>query len=300
MEIGILVFSLPRDDFASGHERLRSSVEALGHVAHVFYEPLLGFIQYENEIKISYDGKPLPQLDVLITRPGYIEEPGLHGHVVDLLKRAGYLVINSSEGTSFSKNKIAQHVVFSGVGIPMPRWGVAHSTTEAVHVAKSIGFPVVIKVPFGTWGAGVFFAPQLEVLHTIAHYLSVRDRNPMLIEEFIKEAENSDIRVFVVGGKVIAAMQRTARANDIRANTSIGGSGKFVELGSDEIELAIRVVQIAGLEIAGVDIIRSARGPLILEINANPGFKEIEKVTGIDIAGAIISYALTRISLTKM
>jgi ribosomal protein S6--L-glutamate ligase len=122
----------------------------------------------------------------------------------------------------------------------------------------------------------------------------------MLIEEFIKEAENSDIRVFVVGGKVIAAMQRTARANDIRANTSIGGSGKFVELGSDEIELAIRVVQIAGLEIAGVDIIRSARGPLILEINANPGFKEIEKVTGIDIAGAIISYALTRISLTKM
>lgn len=297
MQIGILVFSAQRDDLTSGAERLRVAAAEAGHTATVLYEPSVHAHSHDGNVEIFYDGAPLAKFDVIICRPNYIEEPSLHSHLVSLLRRAGYLIVNG-EGIAISKNKIAQHEIFSEHKLALPRWGVAHNVSGSLHVAQHIGFPVILKVPFGTWGAGVFFVPQLEVLQTVSHYLSVRDGNPMLIEEFIEEAERSDIRVFVVGGKVVASMKRTARANDVRSNASIGGTGTTVTLTTEEEQLAVRATEITGLEIAGVDIIRSKRGPLILEINSNPGFKEIEKVSGVDIAGAMIAYATARVGLT--
>ena len=128
----------------------------------------------------------------------------------------------------------------------------------------------------------------------IAEYLALRDGNPVIVQEFIKEAKTSDLRVFIVGGEVVAAMQRQAPSGDVRANTSNGGTGISVELTKTERELALSVTRLFELEVAGVDLIRSDRGPLVLEVNANPGFKELERVTGVDVADAIISYAAKR------
>jgi ribosomal protein S6--L-glutamate ligase len=174
----------------------------------------------------------------------------------------------------------------------MPKGMIVQDTGTAVQCADEVRYPVIVKVPFGTKGKGVFYAPSEEVLRPIADYISVRDKNPFIVEEFIAEANRSDIRVFVIGGEVIAAMQLDAPAGDVRSNA--GGTGRSVELTDEECTIAIKATATMKLDIAGVDILRSNRGPLVMEVNANPGFKELERVTGIDVAKKIIEFAVKK------
>lgn len=287
MTIGILMFSEPRDEGYTGVDRLTQAGQAAGHTIVKIHEPHLSFL----DGKIFHDGQPLPKLDVIISRPNFVEEPSLRTYAIQLLKDGGYRVVNGELGFTWAKNKLTQHILFATHGLPCPRWGIARKPEDAVAIAQKLGFPTVVKVAFGTHGKGVFLAKDEESLWPIVDYLSIRDGNPIIVEEFIAEAKSSDLRAFVIGEKVIAAMQRTATQGDMRANTSNGGTGSVVELTQEEHDLAIRAASIFGLEIAGVDLIRSKRGSLILEINANPGFKELESVTNIDIARLIIDYA---------
>lgn len=292
MTIGILIFSEPRDEGPTGADRFVEAGEAIGHTVVKFYEPHLSFL----DGAIFHDGQPLPALDVIISRPNFVEEPSLRTYAVQMLKRAGHRVINGQPGYTWAKNKLTQHVLFEQHDLPCPRWGIARRPEDAVTIAKTIGLPVIVKVAFGTLGKGVFLAKDEESLWPIADYLGVRDGNPMIIEEFITEAKSSDLRAFVIGGEVVGAMQRTAADGDTRANTSNGGTGAIVELTQEERALAIRAAEVFDLEIAGVDIIRSKRGPLLLEVNGNPGFRELERVTGLDIARKIIEYTVRQIS----
>jgi len=175
----------------------------------------------------------------------------------------------------------------------MPRWAIVHTVKEARRASALLGFPLIAKVAFGTWGAGVFYAENLETLQPIMHYLQVRDGNPVILETFIEEANRTDLRVFVVGGKIIAAMERKARPGDVRANTSIGGEGHTAQLTKDEERVALDAAHVSELDIAGVDILRSKQGPLVIEVNANPGFAELERVTGVNIAKTIIEFAIS-------
>jgi ribosomal protein S6--L-glutamate ligase len=121
----------------------------------------------------------------------------------------------------------------------------------------------------------------------------------MIVQEYISEANQQDIRVFIVGGKIVASMKRTACKGDVRVNTSNGGTGSLIKLTGEETKLATRTAKIFKLDIAGIDIIRSNNGPLILEVNSNPGFKELQKITNIDIADLIIKFAINSVVKAK-
>ena len=291
MTIGILVFNEPPEIIPTGVDRFEEAARVRGHQIVQIHEPFLSFCNG----KVLHQNEPLPHLDVIISRPNFVEEPSLHTYAVQLLEQAGYKIINGKTGFTWAKNKLTQHVMFQEHNLPCPRWGIAQKPSDAIEIAKTIGFPTIVKIAFGTHGKGVFYTPSEEIMRPIVDYLAVRDKNPLIVEEFISEAQSSDLRVYVLDGKVIASMERTAMKGDIRANTSIGGTGKVVELTQEEKDLAIRATELFELTIAGVDLIRSNRGPLILEINGNPGFKELERVTGLDVAGMIIDYALTQI-----
>lgn len=287
MTIGILIFSEPRLEQYTGVTRLTEAATQLGHEVIPLYEP---FFSVSGK-KIWYDRKPLPELDVILCRPNFIEEPGLHRYVTDALHAQGYKLINALPSYGPVKNKIEQLSWFTTHHLPHPTSTITKQPAAALHAAEQLGFPVIVKVAFGTIGSGVFYADSAETFSPIVDYLQIRDGNPVIVQEYIAEAERKDIRVFVVGGNVVAAMERRAPKGDVRANTTSGGTGAQIELTQKERELALLVAQTFGLAIAGVDLIRSARGPLVLEVNANPGFAELERVTGVDVAKAIIEHA---------
>lgn len=296
MTIGILIFSHPKQDAFTNVVRLEQAAVSKGHKVVRLYEPYFTFIHNSTQHDLQYENKPVPQVDVIIARPNFCQEPGLHRLVVESLQKAGHKVINGSEGLFLAKNKLKQHIHLSEAKIPTPNWAIAHSPKQACEVVKEIGFPCMIKVAFGTLGTGVFYAENLETFSPIVDYLAIRDGNPVIIQEFIKEANRKDVRIFVIGDKVVAAMERKASKGDVRSNIGKGAEGQPIELTSDEIDLAIKTTKAFDLDIAGVDILRSNRGPLVIEINANPGFKELEQAVNVDVASAIVDYVVSAMS----
>ena len=294
MNIGILISSDPTPDRFTTVDRLEEAGKALGHNIVRLYSKNMTFARKTNKLEIRLNNEPLPKLDVILSRPTFIEEPSIHAYVTDLLEEAGYTIVTTGEAVTKAKNKLAQHTEFVKHNIPSPPFVIARSPEQALTAAQELGFPVVVKVAFGTLGKGVFYADSLETFQPIAEYLAIRDGNPLIIERFIDEADRKDLRVFVIDSQVVAAMERQAPDGDIRANATTGGTGYKVELTEEERELAIRTAEVFNLSVCGVDIIRSSKGPLVLEINANPGFRELERVTNIDVAKKIIEFVATQ------
>ncbi len=272
-----------------GSQRIRETARARGHEVEFLYEPLFNFCFGLDE-PILYDGKPFCGYDVILARPTIVDEPSLHTVTADILKAAGYQVVNAMPTFSVSKNKLAQLMRLNEVNIPQPKSIIVRHPKNTEEAAKELDYPVIIKLAFGTGGKGVFLAKDFETLQPLVDYLILKDRNPIIIQEFIAEAKCRDLRAFVVGEEVVAAMERVASQNEFRANAHRGGTGQEVELTDEEQELALAAANAFNLEIAGVDLIRSKRGPLVIEVNSNPGFEELEKATGIDVASKIVGY----------
>lgn len=290
MKIGILSFGRPASKETEPPyeaKRLLDTTLACGHEAHVFCEPFFSFHENNGSLEIFYDNLPLPNYDVFITRSNLMEDPGLHLVTLELLQSAGYKIINP---VIAANNKISRKILLAKAGLPTPSFSIVRDTQTIKTETQKIGFPLVVKTPNGSCGRGVFFAENLQTLLPIVDYLTINQKIPVLLEEFIKEARGKDVRAFVVGRQVVAAMEREAKIGDIRSNLHAGGTGRPVNLTDEEKEIAGQAARAINLEIAGVDIIRSNRGPLILEVNARPGFEGLEKATGIDVAGAIIDY----------
>lgn len=292
LNIGILIFSKPpKSGIHANSDRLVEAAEQLGHNPIRIYEPLCSIT---SDGELLHENEPLPDIDVFVSRPNFIEEPSLHTYILDSLLEKGYRVVNGGRGFLIAKNKIEQHILFRKLGLATPDWGIASNPDQALEIASKIGFPVVLKVSFGTHGKGVFFCKDPESFSPLAEYLALRDKNPLIVERYVGEADRKDVRVLIINGEVVAAMERQAPVGDIRANTTTGGTGHITELSREEVYLALKATEAANLEIAGVDIIRSKEGPQILEINANPGFVELERVTQVDVAKAIIEYTVSQ------
>ncbi len=273
----------------SGASRLMEAGEARGHKMVRLYEPFLAFT---SRGAVLHESKPLGKFDLIINRPNFTEEPSIHMFNLTLLNRAGYRIMNGDEtAVSRSKNKLAQHTWFAEHNIPTPKWAIAKSSDAALKVAQKIGFPIILKTAFGAQGTGVFYAENKESFLPIVDYLGVRDGNAIIIEEFMMDAKRRDLRVFCVAGKIVGVMQRRARKGDVRANSSLGGGAKKMKLKPKELEVIHKVIEESGLDIMGIDILRSESGPRVIEVNANPGFKKLEEVTGINIADVIIDAA---------
>jgi ribosomal protein S6--L-glutamate ligase len=178
----------------------------------------------------------------------------------------------------------------AGVGIP--KTVVSRNTTDIDNLLEQLGgMPVIIKLARGTHGNGVVLAETKKAARSVlqAFYLTNDDGTNILLQEFIKESAGTDIRAFVVGSRVVASMKRQSLDDDFRSNLHKGGEGTSIKLTDEEKRVVVKAAKAMGLNVAGVDLMRSDRGPLILEVNASPGFG-IEKVTGRNVAGAIIEY----------
>jgi ribosomal protein S6--L-glutamate ligase len=210
--------------------------------------------------------------------------------VVRQFEMMGTYSVNESVAITRSRDKLRSTQLLSRRKVGIPVTAFAHSPDDVSGLIREVGgAPLVIKLLEGTQGLGVVLAETKKAAESVIQAFMGVNSN-ILIQEFIKEAGGSDIRCFVVGGKVIAAMQRTAPEGEFRSNLHRGGSAKLVKLSAAERATAVKAAKIMGLNVCGVDLLRSNRGPLVMEVNSSPGLRGIEEATNKNIAGMIIEF----------
>jgi ribosomal protein S6--L-glutamate ligase len=210
--------------------------------------------------------------------------------VVRQFEMMGVYCVNESVALSRSRDKLRSLQLLSRKGIGLPTTTYAHYPHDIDSVIKEVGgAPLVIKLLEGTQGKGVVMAETKKAAESVIQAFMQIGAN-ILVQEFVKEAGGMDIRCFVVGGKVVAAMQRKAPQGEFRSNLHQGGSASLIKITPEERQIAIDSARIMGLNVCGVDLIRSDRGPLVMEVNSSPGLEGIEAVTGKNVAGLIIEF----------
>jgi len=243
----------------------------------------------ENQTAIYYDGKKLGRYDAVLPRIG-ASQTSYGTAIVRQFEMIGDFVINKSDAIKSSRDKLRSLQVLAKHGIDMPITGYASHTMDIHDVIEKVGkTPLIMKLLQGTQGNGMVLAETMKAAESVMNAFKQVDAD-ILIQEFIKESSGVDIRVIVVGKKVVAAMQRVAPKGEFRSNVHRGAATKHINLTPEEEEIAIKSTKILGLSVAGVDLMRSKRGPLVLEVNSSPGLQGIELLTGADVAGEIISF----------
>ncbi|MFZ4714437.1 MAG: 30S ribosomal protein S6--L-glutamate ligase [Bacteriovoracaceae bacterium] len=239
--------------------------------------------------EIHFNGKTLAHYDAVIPRIG--ASVTFYGTaVVRQFEMMGVYVLNESQAISRSRDKLRSLQLLSGRGIGMPVTGFAHAPGDTNDLIKLVGgAPIVVKLLEGTQGVGVVLAETKKAAESVIDAFRGL-KTYFLAQEYIKEAKACDIRLFVIGNKVVATMMRKGKEGDFRSNLHRGGSAMKVQITPEEKKTAILSAQILGLRVAGVDILRSNRGPMVMEVNSSPGLKGIESTTGQDIADEIIRY----------
>lgn len=216
--------------------------------------------------------------------------------VVRQFEMMGVLALNGSTSITRSRDKLRCLQILARDGVGLPVTGFAHSPKDVDGVIDTVGgAPLVVKLLEGTQGVGVVLAETRKAAESVIGAFRQLDAN-ILVQEFIGEARGADIRAFVVGNKVVAAMMRQAPEGEFRSNLHRGGSAQKVRLTPEERAVATRATKLMGLSVAGVDMLRSNHGPVVMEVNASPGLEGIEAATGRDVAGAIIEYAERRLA----
>ncbi len=238
---------------------------------------------------IHYKGENLAGFDAVIPRIG--ASITFYGTaVLRQFEMMGVLAVNDSLAITRSRDKLRSLQLLSRRGIGLPITGFAHSPDDIGDLIEMVdGPPLVIKILEGTQGIGVVLAETRGAAESVIEaFLDMKAH--IMVQEYIKESGGADIRCFVVGGKVIAAMKRQARQGEFRSNIHRGGCAKLVQITAEERKVAIRATKVMGLNVAGVDLLRSERGPLVMEVNSSPGLEGIEKATKKNIAGMIIKF----------
>jgi ribosomal protein S6--L-glutamate ligase len=286
MKIGVLTFRSRDPEPAVEDLRLVEAAQDLGHQA-VLIPTWECSIHYNKEgEQVFWKKQPFPVLDLLIPRARFIDYSELQLHLLEVLERQ-MPVLNRARAVSFAKNKIKTLQLLSAAGLPMPASLVLEDASQLPAAVESLGgFPLVLKTPYGTFGEGV------SLVHSSQEAQDIFDHQifPQLIaQEFIEEAAGKDARLFVANGTVLAAMERQAQAGEFRSNIELGATATVLDPSQELKDLACKAVAALGLDYAGVDVVHSKRGPLILEVNANAGFKMLEQVSGVDIASVLIS-----------
>ncbi|HSG17648.1 MAG TPA: RimK family alpha-L-glutamate ligase [Anaerolineae bacterium] len=233
--------------------------------------------------------EPLPDVDAIIPRIGTsITFYGLA--VVRQFEAQGVVTTATSEAIARSRDKLHSLQVMSSNGLPTPNTTVVSDPNDALKAIQIAGgLPVILKLIRGTQGRGVFLAREM---HTVTSVLRTvrRASEQMLVQEYIRESRGTDIRIIVVGNRCVAAMQRTASRGDFRSNLHRGGTAKPITLDEKTRRLAAKAARAHGLAVAGVDLLQSDRGPLLLEVNSSPGLEGIETATEVDVAAEIVRY----------
>ena len=272
-------------------KRLKEEAIKRGHeVTIVKYRDCYASIE-QNHPTVSYKGEDLGHFDAIIPRiASHMTKYGTA--IVRQMEMQGLYTVSSSISIARSRDKLRSMQLLAKYGVGIPKTVVSRNTTDIDNLLEQLGgMPVIIKLARGTHGNGVVLAETKKAAKSVlqAFYLTNDDGTNILLQEFVKESAGTDIRAFVVGSRVVASMKRQSLDDDFRSNLHKGGEGTAIKLTDEERKMAVKAAKAMGLNVAGIDMMRSERGPLILEVNASPGFG-IEKVTGRDVAGAIIEY----------
>ena len=271
-------------------KRLIQAAEDRGHEVTVV-DPLRCYILVEREQpRMFHCDEEISGCDVVIPRIGAsITEYGLA--VVNQFEILGVPVVNGYLGYARARDKSTCMQLLAARGLPVPKTLMARHPGHVREFLRRVGgAPVVLKLTRGTQGVGVMLAETAESAESILETMWSTGQN-ILIQQFVHEARGRDMRLLVVGDEVVAAMRRYARGGDFRANIHRGGNGVNARPTPQTRTIAIEATQALGLAVAGVDVIETQRGPLLLEVNPSPGFEELERAAGGDIAGRIMDYA---------
>ena len=280
---------LSRNSKLYSTRRLIEAARERNHSVRVL-DPLRCYLRISSSgFEMHYKGRPIsgyaavvPRIGASITRYGTA--------VVRQFELMGTYTPNPSDAIARARDKLRCHQLLAAQGIGLPVTVFGDNPDDTVDLLSMLGPPPhVIKLNEGTQGAGVMLTEKPSASRSVIEALRGLYAN-FLVQEFIAEAKGADLRCFVVGGEVVATMRRQAPKGDFRSNLHRGGSAKPVRASEDEQATAVRAAAVLGLGIAGVDLIRSKRGPLVLEVNSSPGLEGIEEATGIDIAGRVIDF----------
>lgn len=270
-------------------KRLVEAAQARGHEVRVInhlrcYMNIASF-----KPSIHYDGEMLMGFDAIIPRIG--ASVTFYGAaVVRQFEMMGTFCLNESVAISRSRDKLRSLQLLSRKGIGLPVTGFAHSPDDTKDLLNLVGgAPVVVKLLEGTQGKGVVLAETRNAAESVVEAFRGLHAD-FLVQEYVKEAKGADIRCFVIGEKVVAAMIRQAGEGEFRSNLHRGGTAKLIKITPEERSTAVRSARIMGLNVAGVDILRSNHGPVVMEVNSSPGLEGIEGATQKDVAGMIIEY----------
>tara|TARA_R110000744_G_scaffold44664_2_gene99472 strand:+ start:12717 stop:13628 length:912 start_codon:yes stop_codon:yes gene_type:complete len=269
--------------------RLQEAAIARGHEVDII-DTLHCYMDISsNKPSVRFNGEPLPQYDAIIPRIG--ASVTFYGTaVVRQFEMMGSFSVNESVAISRSRDKLRSMQLLSRKGIGLPRTGFAHSPDDIKDLISNVGgAPVVIKLLEGTQGIGVVLADTNKAAESIIEAFMGIKAN-ILVQEYIKEAGGADIRCFVIGGKVVAAMKRQGAPGEFRSNLHRGGSATLVKLTSVERATAVAAASAMGLNVCGVDLLRSSHGPVVMEVNSSPGLEGIEASTSKDVANMIIEF----------
>lgn len=271
------------------NRRILEAAEERGHRIQFFDISQCYMKLHAESPEIHYrGGRTLNDLDAVIPRI----RPSITFYGCALVRQfesIGVYSLNSSAAISSSRDKLFSLQMLLKAGLAIPTSGFANSPIDTNDLIEMVdGAPLIVKLLQGTQGQGVVLAETQKAAESVINAFKSLRAN-LMVQEFIKEAEGKDLRLFVVDKKVVASMQREAAAGEFRANVHRGGTASMVKITTQERQLAVRAARTLGLKVAGVDIIRSKKGPLLLEVNSSPGLEGIEEATGKDVAGAMIS-----------
>lgn len=292
----MIVYILSRNPNLHSTKRLLESGLNRGWDVRVIDYMMCSIEIMKGELRVIYQGETLPKPDAIIPRIG-ASKTSFGAAMVRHFEIMGAFSVAGNLAITRSRDKLRSLQVLSKQGVDMPKTVFASNKACAKDVVELIGgTPLVLKILEGTQGVGVVLVETKKAAQSVLDAFYGMDV-ALLVQEFIKEAEGSDIRAFVVNGEVVGAMKRQGAEGDFRSNLHQGGSATAHTLTKKEKSVALKAAKAMGLGVCGVDMIPSNRGPLVMEVNSSPGLEGIETATGIDIAGSIMNYIEANVSV---
>ncbi|MGV9011607.1 MAG: 30S ribosomal protein S6--L-glutamate ligase [Flavobacteriales bacterium] len=280
---------LSRDPRLYSTRRLAEACKARGHEVRIVDHVKCDLVIARKDPHVLHNGERLEGIDAIIPRIG--ASVTFYGtSVVRQFEAMKVFSTVDSQSLVRSRDKLRSLQILSRAGVDMPRTVFTNYSKDVASALDRIGgAPCIIKLLEGTQGLGVVLAESHKAAVAVVEaFNSLKAR--VIVQEFIKEAKGQDIRAFVVDGAIVGAMKRTGKEGEFRSNLHRGGKAELIDLSVEESRMALHAARALGLHVAGVDLLQSARGPLVIEVNASPGLEGIEKATGEDIAGAIVAY----------
>jgi ribosomal protein S6--L-glutamate ligase len=285
--MNIVVLSTNRELYST--KRLVEAAEKRGHTIKVMNHTRCYVVMDGSSLDVYYGDHVITDVDAIIPRIG--ASVTFYGSsIVRQFEMKHVFTTVSSLALVRSRDKLRAMQIMAKHGVGIPRTAFAKRPDNIQYLIKEVGGPpLVVKLLEGTQGLGVVLAETKNAAKSVIEAFYGLNAN-ILVQQFIKEAKGADIRAFVVGGKVVAAYKRQGKEGEFRSNLHRGGQGEPIKLKKSEREMAITAAKALGLDIAGVDMLQSERGPLVLEVNSSPGLEGVERVTGVDVATKIIEY----------